>query len=37
MTPLPAADVAGVLGVAIVFTLLLDLIKVPLFRRLQIS
>jgi H+-transporting ATPase len=37
MTPLSAADVAGVLGVAIVFSLLMDLIKVPLFRRLQIS
>ena len=37
MRPLPAADVAGVLGMAIVLALLLDLIKVPLFRRLQIS
>jgi H+-transporting ATPase len=37
MTPLPAADVAGVLGIAIVFSLLMDLIKVPLFRHLQIA
>jgi hypothetical protein len=36
MTPLPAIAVAAVLAAAIVFMLLLDLIKVPLFRRLQI-
>jgi H+-transporting ATPase len=37
MTPLAAADVAGVLAMAIAFAFLMDLIKVPLFRRLQIS
>jgi H+-transporting ATPase len=36
MTPMPAIAVAAVLAAAIVFMLLLDLIKVPLFRRLQI-
>jgi H+-transporting ATPase len=37
MTPLPAIDVAQVLAMAIVFTLLMDFIKVPVFRRLQIA
>jgi H+-transporting ATPase len=37
MTPLPAPAVAGVLAMAIAFTFLMDLIKVPLFRRLQIA
>jgi H+-transporting ATPase len=36
MTPLPAAVVAGVFALAAVFMLLMDLVKVPLFRRLQI-
>lgn len=34
---LPADIIAGVLAAAIVFALLLDLIKVPLLRRLQIA
>jgi H+-transporting ATPase len=37
MTPLPAAVVAGVLAVAVAFAFLMDLIKVPVFRRLQIA
>ncbi len=37
MSPLPVWIVAGTLAVAIVFALLLDLVKVPLFRRLKIS
>jgi H+-transporting ATPase len=34
---LPVATIAGVLAAAIAFALLLDLIKVPVFRRLQIA
>ena len=37
MTPLPAGAVAGVFAAAIVFAVLLDLIKVPLFARLRIG
>jgi len=37
MTPLPAMVVAGVLLAAVVFAVLVDFIKVPLFRRLRIS
>jgi hypothetical protein len=37
MTALPAAIVAGALVAAIVFAVLLDFIKVPLFRRLRIT
>jgi H+-transporting ATPase len=37
MTPLPAAVVAGALLATAVFALLLDLIKVPVFRRLKIA
>jgi H+-transporting ATPase len=37
MTPLPALVVAGVLLAAVVFAVLVDFIKVPLFRRLRIS
>jgi H+-transporting ATPase len=36
MTPLPLLEVAAILGLAVGFTFLMDLIKVPLFRRLQI-
>jgi H+-transporting ATPase len=36
MKPLPVALVAGLLGVTLVFSLVLDLIKVEVFRRLQI-
>ena len=36
MKPLPVAVVAVLLGVTVVFSLLLDLIKVQVFRRLQI-
>jgi H+-transporting ATPase len=37
MTPLPAWLVAGTLGVAAIFALLLDLVKVPVFLRLKIT
>jgi H+-transporting ATPase len=37
MAPLPVATVAGVLVAAATFALLMDFIKVPLFRRLQIA
>jgi len=37
MTPLPAWAVAAVLGVAAAFAVILDLVKVPVFRRLQIT
>jgi H+-transporting ATPase len=37
MHPLPVALVAGLLAVTVVFGVLLDLIKVQVFRRLQIS
>jgi hypothetical protein len=37
MTPLPAWLVAGTLSVAAVFAVLLDLVKVPVFRRLQLT
>jgi H+-transporting ATPase len=37
MTPLPAAIVAGVLALAVAFAFLMDFIKVPVFRRLQIA
>jgi hypothetical protein len=36
MTPLSATVVAGVFALAAAFMVLMDLIKVPLFRRLQI-
>ena len=37
MTPLPAWVVAGTLAAAVVFAVLLDLVKVPVFRRLKIT
>ena len=37
MTPLPAWVVAGTLAAAVVFAVLLDLVKVPLFRHLRIA
>jgi len=37
MTPLSAAVVTGALSAAIAFAVLLDFIKVPLFRRLRIT
>jgi H+-transporting ATPase len=37
MKPLPVAVVAVLLGVTVIFSLVLDLIKVRLFRRLQIA
>jgi hypothetical protein len=36
MRPLPIAVVAVLLAVTVAFSLLLDLIKVPAFRRLKI-
>jgi H+-transporting ATPase len=37
MTPLPAWVVAGTLAAVIVFAILLDLVKVPIFQRLKIT
>ena len=37
MTPLPAWTVAGTLAAAAVFAVILDLVKVPVFRRLSIT
>ncbi len=37
MTPLPAWSVAGTLANAAVFAVILDLVKVPAFRRLSIT
>jgi H+-transporting ATPase len=37
MTPLPAWVVAGTLTAAVVFAILLDLVKVPVFQRLRIT
>lgn len=37
MTPLPLWIVAGTLAAAVIFAILLDLVKVPLFRRLNIT
>ncbi|WP_159013137.1 HAD-IC family P-type ATPase [Acidisoma sp. S159] len=37
MTPLPAWVVAGALAAAVVFAILLDLVKVPVFQRLKIT
>jgi H+-transporting ATPase len=37
MTPLPAWTVAGTLAAAAVFAVILDLVKVPVFRRLRIA
>jgi H+-transporting ATPase len=37
MTPLPASIVAGTLAAAAVFAVILDLVKVPVFRRLGIT
>jgi hypothetical protein len=37
MTPLPASIVAGTLAAAAVFVVILDLLKVPVFRRLGIT
>ena len=37
MTPLPAWVVAGTLAAAVVFAVLLDLVKVPVFQRLKIT
>ena len=34
MTPLPALVVAGTFAAAIAFAVILDLVKVPIFRRL---
>jgi len=37
MTPLPAWMVAGTLAAAAVFGILMDFVKVPVFRRLRIT
>lgn len=37
MTPLPARVVAGTLAAAVIFAILIDLVKVPVFRRLKIT
>jgi H+-transporting ATPase len=37
MTPLPAWVVAGTLAAAVVFAILLDLAKAPVFQRLKIT
>ena len=37
MTPLPAWLVAGTLAATVVFAILLDLVKVPVFQRLKIT
>jgi H+-transporting ATPase len=37
MTPLPAVLVGGVLGAAVVFGVILDLVKIPVFARLKIE
>jgi H+-transporting ATPase len=37
MTPLPPLVVAGTLAAAVVFAVILDLVKVPVFRRLEIT
>jgi H+-transporting ATPase len=37
MTPLPALLVAGTLAAAAAFAVILDLVKVPAFRRLRIT
>ena len=37
MTPLPAWTVAGTLATAAVFAVVLDLVKIPTFRRLNIT
>src|ERR1700677_1197041 len=37
MAPLPATVVAGTLAAAVAFAVLLDLVKVPVFRRLKIT
>jgi len=37
MTPLPAELVAGVLGAAVLFSFIMDFVKVPVFRRLGIA
>jgi H+-transporting ATPase len=37
MTPLPVPIVVGILAAAIMFTLVVDLLKVPVFRRLSIA
>ena len=37
MAPLPALVVIGALAAAIAFAVILDLVKVPVFRRLRIT
>jgi H+-transporting ATPase len=37
MTPLPVSMVAGTLASAAAFAVILDLVKVPAFRRLKIT
>ena len=37
MTPLPAVVVAGVLGAAVAFAIILNAVKVPVFHRLGIT
>ena len=37
MPPLPASVVAGALAAAVVFAILLDLVKAPVFQRLEIT
>jgi H+-transporting ATPase len=37
MTALPAAVVAGVLGAAVVFALVQDAVKIPVFAHLRIT
>jgi H+-transporting ATPase len=37
MAPLPVWVIAGALGGAVVFAVLMDLVKVPLFRHLSLT
>ena len=37
MTPLPVLTVAGTFAAAAAFAVLLDLVKIPIFRRLDIA
>jgi H+-transporting ATPase len=37
MAPLPVSTVLGVLAAAVVFAIVLDLVKVPIFHRLGIT
>jgi H+-transporting ATPase len=37
MAPLPIGIIGGILGSAVIFAVVLDLVKVPVFRRLRIT